>query len=82
MATRAEEGIVRALNHGGDGLPGGADTDNAVVDGLVVPKHLDDYGLIACQLVTGASARPSIAEQADVYLTTSRAYRGTPIAVR
>lgn len=42
---KSEEGTVRVVNHGGDNFLGGSDIDWALINGIVVPHLVSEYGL-------------------------------------
>lgn len=42
---KAEEGVINVVNHGGDNFLGGSDIDRALVDKVIVPKIVGEYGL-------------------------------------
>ena len=44
--VKSEEGTIRVVNHGGDNFIGGADIDLAIVNELLVPRIVEEHGLI------------------------------------
>ena len=42
---KAEEGTIHVVNHGGDNFLGGSDIDWAIVEQVLAPRVLKDYGL-------------------------------------
>ncbi len=42
---RAEEGSIHVVNHGGDNFLGGSEIDWAIIEKLLVPRLLQEYGL-------------------------------------